>query len=48
LQAKASAKTFQLPTSLVNTTWKNAFTGEIFTLKTSLDLNPDEYFVLVK
>jgi glycosidase len=48
VNTQASAKTFQLPTSLVKTIWKNAFTGETVTLKTALDLNPDEYYVLVK
>lgn len=48
VNTRSTVKTFQLPTALQNTTWRDAWSGLSVTLGSSLSLNAFEYRILVK
>jgi glycosidase len=43
-----SAKTFNVPAAIINTTWQNSSTGATVTLGNQLVLNAYEYLILIK
>ncbi len=48
VNTRNAAKTLNVPAALQNTTWKDAFTGSVVNLGTSLNIGAFQYSILVK